>query len=276
MARSSARLANLLYWSQVFFFFSGATGLIYQVLWTRRLTLTYGHTVLAVSTVLTAFMAGLALGSLVVGRSSDARVGQVDGAKFLAYYGWLEGFIGVWALATLPMLGLVEKAYVHLASNGTSGLPLHVACFIGAGLVLIPPTTAMGGTVPLLTRLLVHRQEDLGRILSRLYGLNTLGAVVGAGLAGFVLLPSLGLVLTLILTALVNLAIGVSAVRLGNSTALGVGPAQDERSASASLPAKLWVIPLCFALAGGASMAYQVAWNRALALSLGSSVYAFS
>ncbi|MGE0493208.1 MAG: fused MFS/spermidine synthase [Vulcanimicrobiota bacterium] len=278
MARPSSRLTTLLAWSQLFFFFSGATGLIYQVLWTRRLTLTYGHTVLAVSTVLTAFMAGLALGSMAAGRWSDSRSGQVPASRFLAYYGWLEAFVGGWAFLTLPLLGLVEKGYVALASSGVDGTPLHVACFFGAALVLVPPTTAMGATVPLLTRLLVQQRQDLGRVLSRLYGLNTLGAVLGAGLGGFVLLPVLGLIPSMLLTALVNLLIGYGAVVVSQENTVQ-GEADDQTATTVGeerFALKGLAVPFTFCLAGIASMSYQVGWNRALALSLGSSIYAFS
>lgn len=268
--------ASLLNRAQAFFFFSGATGLIYQVLWTRRLTLTFGHTVLAVSTVLTAFMAGLALGSVVAGRWSDRA-----GGSFLKVYGYLEGFIGLWAFLTLPLLRLVENIYIGLASGGMAGVPLQLACFASAAVVLVPPTTAMGATVPILTRLLVTQPGEVGPLLSRLYGINTLGALLGAALGGFLLLPVLGLKFSLVGAALVNLAIAYLAVKASNDLEKAEGsepsaanPQNDEVEPAPSSLA--WMIPFTFALAGFASMTYQVAWNRTICLSIGSSVYAFS
>lgn len=279
---------RLLARSQVFFFFSGATGLIYQVLWTRRLTLTFGHTVLAVATVLTAFMAGLALGSMVAGRWTD-RPGERAGGYFLGVYGYLEGFIGVWALLTLPLLALAESFYIGLASSGVSGLQLQVACFAAAAVVLVPPTTAMGATVPILTRLLVTQPGEIGPILSRLYGLNTLGALLGAGLGGFLLLPTLGLTTSLVLTALVNGAIAYGALQEAKLHPAPAEPPTPKKAKKKSKKSKRkeqnpvketsslgWLVPFTFCLAGFASMAYQVAWNRTLCLSIGSSVYAFS
>lgn len=284
---------RLLSRAQVFFFCSGATGLVYQVLWTRRLTLTFGHTVLAVSTVLTAFMAGLALGSLLAGYWTDrsSRSSQL----LLASYGWLEGAVGLWALLTLTLLNLVERLYVDFAARGVEGGALHLGCFIAAALVLVPPTAAMGATLPLLAKLLVQSHQEVGPILSRLYGLNTLGALVGAFLGGFVLLPRVGLNGSMILAVSVNLALAAAAVResrRGSEEASDpqevpskrrkrksrmTGPASANTDQMAgNLVVARWIVPATFGLAGGASMAYQVAWNRSICLAIGSSVYAFS
>ncbi|MGE0491263.1 MAG: fused MFS/spermidine synthase [Vulcanimicrobiota bacterium] len=282
MTTDRSKLGEILRASMIFFFLSGSTGLIYQVLWTRRLTLCFGHTVLAVSTVLTAFMTGLALGSLLAGRWADRTSAQPGSpVRFLAYYGYLEASIGVWALLSLPLLSLVEKLYLHLSTSGVTGTALYLACFAGSMLVLVPPTTAMGATVPVMSRLLVHERGDIGRLLSRLYGINTLGAFSGAGLAGFLLLPNLGLRLSMLLAACINLTIGCSAVWLVRSGRLVLDESEQAETApaaEASNPRSFagWVVPLTFGLAGISSMALQVAWTRGLALSLGSSVYAFS
>lgn len=251
-----------LYRVQLLFFLSGATGLIYQVLWTRRLTLTFGHTALAVATVLTAFMGGLALGSLLAGRWADRR----ESSGLLKVYGWLEGFIGCWALVTLPLLTLVERGYVQLASEGWAQL----ACFAGAAAVLIPPTTAMGATLPVLTRFLTENFAQLGPILSRLYGLNTLGALAGAAASGFYLLPTLGLQRSLGLAVALNLAIAAVAVL----TKTGRSRKTPRPEAGVAGGSRLVLFTL--GVGGLASMAYQVAWTRALALSIGSSTYAFT
>lgn len=264
--------------SLAFFFLSGITGLVYEVLWTRRLTLTFGHTTLAVSTVLTAYMAGLALGSLVGGRFADKK--SADPAfppgRFLSLYGGLEFFVGVWALLSLPLLGLVEKGYLALSHQGWSGLPLHLACFVGSVLVLLPPTIAMGATLPVMSRLFVRQAEDLGRLLSRIYGINTLGAFLGAGLAGFILLPTLGLLISLCLAAAINLAIGVGAWFVGRQDPVPTVEAPTAEEEPARTGSLGWLLPVAFGLAGLTSMTYQIGWTRGLSLSLGSSVYAFS
>ncbi len=264
--------------SLVFFFLSGITGLVYEVLWTRRLTLTFGHTTLAVSTVLTAYMMGLALGSLMGGRFADKK--SADPAfppgRFLSLYGVLEFFVGIWALLSLPLLGLVEKGYLTLSHQGWSGSPLHLACFFGSVLVLLPPTVAMGATLPVMSRLLVRQNQDLGSLLARIYGINTLGAFLGAGLAGFILLPTLGLLISLCLAAAVNLAIGLAAWYVGGRESAAERSAEEPSAEPPGAPGLGWLLPVAFGLAGVTSMTYQIGWTRGLALSLGSSVYAFS
>lgn len=262
--------------SLVFFFLSGITGLVYEVLWTRRLTLTFGHTTLAVSTVLTAYMTGLALGSLAGGRFADRKSADPEfpPGRFFSLYGALEFFVGVWALLSLPLLGVVEKGYLTLSHQGWSGMQLHLACFVGSVLVLLPPTIAMGATLPVMSRLLVRQSQELGRLLSRIYGINTLGAFLGAGLAGFILLPTLGLLISLCLAAGVNLAIGAAAWFAGkNEQATEEAPVATPPQEGGRLG---WLLPLAFGLAGLTSMTYQIGWTRGLSLSLGSSVYAFS
>jgi spermidine synthase len=255
-----------------FFLLSGMTGLIYEVLWTRRLTLTFGHTVLAVSTVLTAFMAGLALGSYLGGAWSDRRRAR-SGASFLRSYGILELVIGAWAMLSLPLLGIVEGLYLRLATSGVEGPPLFLACFVLSVAILLPPTTAMGATLPIISQYFVRSMSDLGEKLSRLYGINTLGAVLGAALAGYLLLPTLGLATSVAVAASINIGIGAAAFYFG-----GRVPNLPESAPESGLTPGSggWLLPFCFASTGLASMAFQVAWTRGLALSLGSSVYAFS
>ena len=269
-------------WALVFFFISGMTGLIYEVLWTRRLSLIFGHTVLAVSTVVACFMTGLGLGSLIAGRLSDRRANQQRG-RFLAIYGALEIFIGLWAFLSIPLLNFVESAYLGLSTRGMTGSPLYFACLAFAMLVLVPPTTAMGATLPVMSRLLVLEKATVGHLLARLYGLNTLGAFTGAGLAGFVLLPQLGSLASVSLTALTNLTIGALAVGIGRRPAshrVETSPQMtlsEEAEKSPESPGwPTWLVPLSFGMAGVSSMGFQIAWTRGLALSLGSSTYAFT
>ncbi|MBT9587933.1 fused MFS/spermidine synthase [bacterium] len=256
------------------FFLSGLTGLVYEILWTRRLSLTFGHSLLAVSTVVTAYMGGLAAGSWWGGGWADRRLASgASSRQFLRAYGRLELAIGAWGLLSLPLLGAVEKVYFWLAGQGWQGLGLHLTVFALSLAALLPPTTAMGATLPLLSCLFHQAPDSLGVKLSRLYASNTWGAVVGAGLAGFVWLPGLGLTNSVLLAALLNLTIGAIAVTRG---AL---PVADLVAGPPLLPSprpgRSW-LPWVFALSGFASMFMQLAWTRGLSLFLGSSVYAFS
>ncbi len=278
-------------WIQLCFFLSGATGLIYQVLWTRRLTLTFGHTVLAVSSVLTAFMGGLALGSILLGRWSDRKGPDYEPWRWLNLYARLEGFIGVWALISLLLLRLAEGVYLRASESGVEGLALYLTCFLASAIVIVPPTIAMGATVPLLARLLVQTKADVGPILARLYGLNTMGALGGAALGGFFLLPTLGLKGSMYFAAILNLLVAGGAFGLATISSRSLNalkesdaPRRNRKNSTNQrkvekpnlAPEPVGLVIVTFGLAGFASMVYQVAWNRALSLSIGSSVYAFS
>lgn len=256
------------------FFFSGATGLIYEVMWTRRLSLTFGHTVLAVSTVLTVFMAGLAAGSLSGGYWSDRQ--RRGGYFFLTAYGLLEAFIGIWALLSLVLLDGVEALYLSFARQGLTGFSLYLTCFVGAFVVLFPPTMAMGATLPVISRLLVQEKARLGDLLSKIYGVNTFGAFCGASAGGFFLLPLMGLKKAVYLGVALNLLIGVAAVLYARGKSTEGASAEGGEDGAGSDTAGNLVVPLTFGIAGVASMVYQIGWTRGLVLSIGSSTYAFS
>jgi spermidine synthase len=265
------------------FFLSGATGLIYEVVWSRRLTLTFGATVLAVSTVLAAFFGGLALGSVIFGRFVDRRRDPVR------IYALLEGAVGVFCFATPWLFGLVESAYVALQPSVAGQIwPERLLRFGLAAAVLLVPTTLMGGTLPALTRAFAQEGGDVGKRVARLYGINTLGAMVGAGVAGFALLSIFGLSTTVFLAAGVNLlimalALGLNgvwplpAVRRATPETMVADPRPTAvRGSRAPSPAMLWGLYIAYALSGAAALVYEVAWTRVLCLSFGTSTYAFS
>lgn len=248
------------------FFCSGLSGLIYEVLWSRRLGLTFGHSTLAISTVVTAYMGGLALGSWLGGRWADRRTG--DPVAYLRAYAWLELLIGLWGGLSLVLLGWVEKLYLSAASHGFSGTGLHLLAFLLCLLVLLPPTSAMGATLPVLC-CFYARSEQVGARLSHLYASNTWGAVAGAFLAGFVWLPKLGLMLSILGAAAINVAIAV----VGLLWSRGSSPLHKQ---SLHIPSRGSSHPLVFALSGFASMLFQLGWTRGFSVLMGSSVYAFA
>lgn len=247
------------------FFFSGACALIYQITWMRLFRLAMGNTVFTSATVLTAFMAGLALGSWLAGRLAD-RTGRP-----LLVYAWLEVFIGLCGLAMTPAFSALEPVYGWLYRElGGTGLWLGVGRFVASAALLALPTTLMGATLPLLSRFTTQRLERMGRDLGRLYALNTLGAALGAALTGFLLVPSLGVQTTLWAAAGANLLIGALAFVL--TDAPPARPAADEPASRRGDLAALWAL----GLTGFASMIYEVSWTRTLSLLIGSSVYAFT
>ncbi|MBI4609931.1 MAG: fused MFS/spermidine synthase [Candidatus Rokubacteria bacterium] len=265
------------------FFLSGATGLVYEVLWVRMLGLLFGHTVFAVTTVLTAFMAGLGLGSFLLGRVADRR------QRPLALYALLEAGIGVSCLLVPLLLPSVEALYLALSrSLQLSSFVFSLAQFVLVFSLLLVPTTLMGATLPVLSRFFVSDEGSLGKRVGQLYALNTFGAVVGTALAGYFLLPAFGARGTLYLAATLN--IGIGALMLAYDRHLRRLRPMGLREAAASLEqvslpiatppgAVSGLIGLTvtgLALSGAASMIYEVAWTRALTLVIGSSTYAFT
>lgn len=262
------------------FFLSGSTSLVYEVVWMRRLSLVFGHSIFSVSTVLTTFMSGLALGSYLAGRWSDQQRANGRGpAELLRAYGKLELLIGAWALLSLALLNAVEAGFLALSRAGHQGPSLTVFLFLASFLVLLPPTTAMGATLPIFTQVLVMRRGDTGSLLSRIYGLNTLGACTGAAIGGLVGLPNLGLNLTVVATAAVNVLVTALAYSLTRQLGQPESePAETEEKSEgeAAHEGSSGLVPLVFGLSGFAGMVYQLGWTRALVLSIGSSTYSFS
>src|SRR5438105_15102771 len=205
MRSNAARAYSLL------FFFSGATGLVYELLWVRILYQAFGSTIQSITTVVAAYMGGLGLGAWLLGRKADRH------ARPAALYGWLEIAIGAFGLASPFVLSLAHRVYIGAAGALALGGAASVALRFGlAALVLLVPTTLLGGTLPVLTRALMG--EDRGLLkpsLGRLYGLNTLGAMTGTALAGFFLIEFVGVRFSLWATAAINLAIGIAAIKLG-------------------------------------------------------------
>ncbi|RJP22823.1 MAG: MFS transporter [Candidatus Abyssobacteria bacterium SURF_5] len=262
------------------FFFSGASGLIYQVAWVRMFTHIFGSTTIAVSTVLAAFMAGLALGSYVFGVVADRYKRQS-----LLFYGILEGAIGAYAFALPHLLSSVESLHVAIYRNYEPGSWLFILIrFVICLVILLLPTTMMGATLPLLAKFLVRQFKTVGRGLGILYATNTAGAVIGCYLAGFHLIASLGVTRTMHVAVLVNLVIMGAAclahflyVRVANEDTMGGEAAPvAERPLENYDSGKSRIIVFCFALAGFASLCYEVLWTRALVFFMGFSTYAFS
>ena len=269
------------------FFLSGATGLIYELVWTRLLTLVFGGTTYAITTVLVAYMGGLGLGSFLAGRAARniARPG--------ALYGRIEMAVGLYALAVPWLFQLVEPFYRLLYPLvADAPLPLALVRFAIGACFLILPTTAMGATLPLLVQYLTRGNERVGASVGTLYGINTLGAVAGTLLAGFVLIPTLGVRATTWTASLANLLIGaVAAVWMsapaGDITAPPPRATRESPARPTSRPPGLAAAPqlppqtrsvliVALALSGFCSMVYQIAWTRTLVMCFGSSTYSFT
>jgi spermidine synthase len=259
------------------FFGSGSTGLIYEIVWTRMLGLIFGNTVHAITTVLAAFFAGLALGSALFGRVSDRW------RRPLALYALLEVGIGLTCLA-IPLLFTAVERLALPAYQSTRDQPLlySLLVFVMVFTLLLVPTTLMGGSLPALSRHFIRNLEDLGDRLGALYAVNTFGAVLGAAGAGFLVLPMLGVSRTIAIAATLNIGIGALTwafdrhlQRLEGEELPAVTP-ELPQGASPLRGTQAVVAVAALTVSGAVSMVYEIAWTRALALVVGSSVYAFS
>jgi spermidine synthase len=247
---------------------SGATSLVFETVFTRLLTYTFGNTAYAVSTVLGVFLGGLALGAFLIGRWSDRR------PPSLRVYAWLELLTGVYCFFAPDVLNLVTQVYVALyhahplAGAGLTALRLAIA-----GPVILPPTVLMGATLPVLARYVTATGTGIG--VDRLYAWNTLGAALGALGSAYLLMPSLGLRGTLVVAGGVNLAIFVTIVRLAPSAAPTPSLPTPEAPPGASTSRWTALLLAGAFLAGAIALAYEVVWTHILAFLIGNTVYAF-
>jgi spermidine synthase len=258
----------------ILFFLSGICGLVYEVVWSRMLALVMGNTVFAVSTVLAAFMGGLALGSWLLGHLAD-RYRQP-----LFLYGLLECSLGAYCLL-LPVLLEAMVPLYRILYRATEEFPsfLTPAQFFFSGLLIMVPSTLMGGTLPVLTKFFLKQDDRVGSTAGRLYAVNTVGAVLGTLAAGFVLIPEIGVRASLFGAAGINLAIGVVALLMACLWERGDPPLATRRlllRPGDSPVGEAWTVLLVFSASGAAALIYEVAWTRTLSLMMGPSVYAFS
>ncbi|HXQ71171.1 MAG TPA: fused MFS/spermidine synthase, partial [Pyrinomonadaceae bacterium] len=251
------------------FVLSGATGLIYEILWARMLGLVFGATTLAVSTVLAAFMGGLALGSALAGWLAP-RI-----KKPVSAYGVMEIAIAIYALLVPFLFSAVDDLYAYIWRPGFFKFTL--LRFALSSLLLLVPTTLMGATLPVLSAALLRASGRDSNSVTRLYACNLVGAIVGTLAAGFVLLPAFGVRMTIVIAASINILVGVIALVIQRQ--MQVGPDALEVSAPVETRIELdssgfWLFA-AFA-SGFVTISTQVSWTRVLTMIIGSSTFAFS
>jgi len=253
---------------------SGTAGLIYQVAWVRLLGLTFGVTIFAISTVLAAFMGGLAIGSVVGGQRAD-RV-----RRPLLAYGIVELAIALTAVLTPTVFAWLQGVYASVAQVVDPAQAPLVAGGVRAVLafaVLLVPTGLMGATLPFAVRA-ARGQSNLTRgdawAIGLLYALNTTGAIIGCLLAGFVLIGRFGLVETIGIAAACNALAGIGAIAIGPRTRSAPTRVKTKAAGgkeSVLARAAFWVL----AASGGIALAYEVVWARILAVLFDTSIYGF-
>lgn len=236
---------------------SGAAALVYQVLWIKQLSLVVGVEVYAITTGISAFFAGLALGGWLFGRWAD-RLQQ----PVLLYAG-LEVLVA--------MLGVGATVAMSLAANAFAWLQGHVgvlAWLLPFALVGIP-AVLMGGTLPVLVRSLA---AEPGKAGGQLYAANTLGAIVGTLLAAFVLIASLGVRGSALFAAMLNLLAAAGALWLQRQQPLALATPVRHGNAKAPDRTALWL----YAIAGGVALGYEVVWSQSIVQFMSTRTYAFA
>lgn len=265
------------------FFLSGMAGLMHEVVWAKLLVQLVGATAHAQAVVLGIFMGGLALGSYLFGQRSDRS------ERPLRMYLILELIIGGYCLLIPLVLHVAGLGYISLAAYvfESAALKLLLRFFL-AMLVIIIPAFLMGATLPILARHLVGEVQQTRRKVAGLYALNSLGAVLGAGLTGFLTLPLLGIYQSLVAASLMNFAAGLMVLKqVRHEASATAGRPIDSIETAAQKGRKApsppryneaqYVVTLgALAVSGFAAMAYEVLFTRVIALSFGSSTYSFT
>jgi len=263
---------------------SGAAALIYEVVWTRLLTLHMGHGLAAASAVLAAFMGGLAAGAGAAGRFAS----KLPPRRALQTYAALEIAVAVLALLIPLALIAVRPLLASTYADGTGGGLFAFVRLSTSVLLLSIPSACMGATFPIASRWIVRASSTAARDAGGLYAANTLGAAAGAVLAGFWLIPALGLRGTTLAGVALNVIAAAGAwmiARKVNETAAtpsvsSVGATAPAHQAPALATTKrastTWIAAAALGVSGFASLTLQVVWTRLLVQILGPTTYAFS
>lgn len=259
-------------------FASGFCALVYQVVWLRELRLVFGLSTAATGVVLAVFMAGLGCGAVILGRLAD-RVRNP-----LAAYGFLELGITAGAALSLPLIFLVRKIYLSMGGALTMGMPMaNLARIFFSSAILLLPTFLMGGTLPALVRAVETNQDKGRRDVASLYGINTMGGVIGVALTTFLLVELLGNQATMWLACLLNGAVALTALHMAKQDGLlpvrfdprpvqrhkGSEPAGDD-----SLTSRYFIHGAAF-IAGFVFLLMELVWYRMLSSLLGGSTFTF-
>ncbi|WP_223434571.1 MULTISPECIES: fused MFS/spermidine synthase [unclassified Pseudomonas] len=241
-------------------FVSGAAALVYQVLWIKQLSLVVGVEVYAITTGISAFFAGLALGGWLFGRWAD-RLQQ----PVLLYAG-LEVVVAVLGVGATFAMSLAASPFAWLEQH--IGLAAWVLPFALVGI----PALLMGGTLPVLVRSLATDPQHLGKAGGQLYAANTAGAIAGTLLAAFVLIATLGVRGSALAAAMLNLLAAAGALWFQRHRSLPVVAPAKHTSSKAPDRLALWL----YSIAGGVALGYEVVWSQSIVQFMSTRTYAFA
>lgn len=270
------RKAPLIY---LLFFASGAAGLIYEIVWGRLLVLIFGSTTNSIVAVISAFLGGLAIGSLIAGQIAD----RLSAKKLIKTYSFLEIGIGLSAASTLILLEVIKSTYALFSDGSSVTLALLFIKFALTIFVLSIPTILMGATLPIVVRFAESENQSLGKSVSLLYATNTIGGVVGVLISAFVLIELFGLSNSLAIAVAINFLIGTFAFFISAKdskesrflTKRKIQKSPNLQITKVISTPKLIVLGAFF-MSGLISIAYEVLWSRIFTPTIGTLIYAFA
>jgi spermidine synthase len=251
------------------FFFSGASALAYETLWQRQMLLVFGASAPATTAVLTSFFCGIAFGSLIGGRILRRH------ANALKFYAAVELWIGVCALLLPVFLRGIEDLYVLLSRSWAAEIqdtvPSFLTRFSMAMVVVLPATLGMGATIPAMNRILDEmKKRSIGVNIGLAYGINTLGAVVGGIMTGFLLIKSVGVKNSMYVAFCMNAVVFLGALYFSRSFSFTT-PAHAARK----LPKTFFWLMVIYFGSGFLALGYEVLWLRILGILATNGVYTF-
>lgn len=241
-------------------FASGGAGLVYQVLWVKQLSLVVGVQVYAVTTAISFFFAGLALGGLWFGRFADRLSRPV---RLYAVLELMVALLGASATFAFPLLAEVFARLQTTAGVLAWGLPL---------LIVGLPAFFMGGTLPVMVRAWSHENQKVALGGGRLYAANIAGAIAGTLLSAFVLIPALGVMGSALFAASLNLSAALGAMVFTQGHA---APSPGDESQVGRMPGARLAIGL-YAVAGAVALGYEVVWTQSIVQFMSTRAYAFA
>ncbi len=248
--------------------------LVYQVIWTRKIMVIFGTTALSISTILTVFLSGIALGaylgSVWIKKAKHKR--RFLGLSLIS--------LGVYCLLATFLLGYIREPFLYIAELAENPLLTNLVKLFLSFVVLIVPTTIIGSTFPMITYLYADDFKKFGADVASIYFLDTLGAAAGAVVCGFYLVPVVGLRESSIAGAVIYALIGIiiySTEKGGQGASRGATsvPPPSEGRGFALDRTRIIVLVSLF-LSGFAALTLEVAWSRYFHLLFGTSIYAFS
>jgi len=266
----------------VIFFISGFCGLCYEVIWGKEFHLILGHTTYAVSAVLTAFMAGLALGSYLIGKKADGAYSS------MRLYAILELGIGFCGLFFMRAIELYKQIYIFMFPYISGPSSEFAFKFVSSLLMIIIPTTLMGATFPVMAKIIIDNVESRGYSVGLIYFLNSVGGAFGCIFCGFYMLFEFGTEYSISIVCSLNIFCGLAVLLLKRYFAGGPSsvyapvkrdrpPEQDNNDKNTAGTGAIFnPIFALFMVSGFISMLLEITWTRFLILIMGSSTYSFS